>query len=111
MEDLVLTEEEKKDLKLSSLNGGGYCQNCRDCVGQCPANVEIPSLMRAVMYAEGYGNLSQAEFTLGILPEDRGLAACRGCSVCRVDCRNGMQVDHNVKTLKKQFYYSERFIS
>jgi succinate dehydrogenase/fumarate reductase-like Fe-S protein len=67
--------------------------------------------MRAVMYAEGYGNLSQAEFTLGILPEDRGLAACRGCSVCRVDCRNGMQVDHNVKTLKKQFYYSERFIS
>jgi predicted aldo/keto reductase-like oxidoreductase len=111
MEDLALTEEDKKDLKLSSLNGGGYCQNCRACVPQCPHNVEVPSLMRATMYAEGYGNLSQAEFTLGILPEDRGLAACRGCSDCRVDCRNGMQVDRNVKTLRKQFYYSERFIS
>ena len=103
MEDLVLTEEEKKDLKLSSLNGGGYCQNCHACVPQCPHNVEVPSLMRAAMYAVGYGNTSQAEFTLGILPEGRGLAACSDCSDCRVDCRNGMPVGRNLKALQSQF--------
>jgi uncharacterized protein len=103
MEDLALTEEEKKDLKLSSLNGEGYCQNCRACVPQCPANVEVPSLMRAAMYAEGYGNISQAEFTLGMLPENRGLEACRGCSECRVDCMHGVHVGWNVNTLKRKF--------
>jgi predicted aldo/keto reductase-like oxidoreductase len=103
MEDLTLTNEEKKDLKLSSLDSGGYCQNCRACVPQCPHKVEIPTLMRAVRYSEGYGNLSQAEWTLNMLPENHGLEACRSCSDCQVNCKHGMHIDRNVKTLKKQF--------
>jgi len=103
MEDLALTDEEKKDLQLSSLDGGGYCQNCRACVPQCPRRVEVPTLMRACMYSEGYGNLSEAEWTLGMLAENQGLAACRNCSDCRVNCTHGMHVDRNVKTLKRQF--------
>jgi uncharacterized protein len=103
MEDLVLTEGEKKDLKLSSLDGGGYCQNCRACVPQCPRDVEVPNLMRAFRYAEGYGNFSEAEFTLGMMPKDRGLAACRNCLDCQVQCRHGIPIDRNVKTIKRQF--------
>ncbi|OGC03609.1 hypothetical protein A2V82_10845 [candidate division KSB1 bacterium RBG_16_48_16] len=103
MEDLTLTDEEKKDLKLSSLDSGGYCQNCRACVAQCPHKVEVPTLMRAVRYAEGYGNLSQAEWTLNLLPKNHGLAACRSCSDCRVQCTHGINISRNVKTLKKQF--------
>ena len=59
--------------------------------------------MRAFRYAQGYGNLSEAEWTLGMLPENHGLAACHGCSDCRVNCQNGMQIDRNIKTLKRQF--------
>lgn len=103
MEDLTLTDEEKKDLKLSSLDSGGYCQNCRTCVLQCPHKVEIPTLMRAVRYAEGYGNPSQAEWTLNMLPQNHSLAACRNCSDCHVNCAHGMHIDRNVKTLKRQF--------
>jgi predicted aldo/keto reductase-like oxidoreductase len=103
MEDLTLTDEEKKDLKLSSLDSGGYCQNCRACVPQCPHKVEIPTLMRVFMYSEGYGNLSQAEWTLDMLPENHGLAVCRSCSDCRVNCTHGMNIDWRMKTLKKQF--------
>lgn len=103
MADLKLTDEEKKDLKISSLDIGGYCQNCRTCVPKCPHSVEVPALMRAYMYSEGYGNPSQAEWTLGMLPEGHGLAACRSCSDCRINCPNGMQIDRNLKTLKRQF--------
>ncbi len=103
MEDLTLTDEEKKDLKLSSLDSSGFCQNCRTCVPQCPHNVEIPTLMRAYRYSEGYANLSHAEWTLGMLPKNHGLAACIECSDCQVHCTHGLHIDRNVKTLKKQF--------
>jgi len=103
MEDLALTDQEKKDLQLSSLMGGSFCQNCRDCVLQCPSRVEVPTLMRASMYAEEYGNLSEAESTLNMLPDDYGLAACRSCSNCRVNCTHGMNIGRNVEGLKRQF--------
>ena len=103
MADLKLTDEEKKDLKISSLDGGGYCQNCRTCVTKCLRKVEIPTLMRAYRYAEGYGNLSQADWTLGILPGDHGLAACNNCTECQIDCPNGIRIDRNIKSLKRQF--------
>jgi len=103
MEDLALTDEEKKYLKLSSLDINGFCQNCRNCVEQCPHNVEIPTLMRTFMYSERYGNLSHAEWTLNSMPENAGLAACRNCSACRVSCKHGLQIDRNLKTLKGQF--------
>ncbi len=102
MEDLALSEEEKADLKLSSLDGG-YCQNCRTCVPQCPHNVELPTLMRASMYADGYGNLNEADWALGILPRNRGLAACRNCTECRVGCAHGVPIDRNLQALKRQF--------
>lgn len=103
MEDLALTDQEKADLKLSSLNRGGLCQNCGACVPQCPLKVEVPTLMRASMYAEEYGNLSEAESTLNMLPDHYGLAACRDCSNCPVNCRHGMNISQNVQTLKRQF--------
>lgn len=105
MADLTLSDEEKKYLKLSSLNSGGFCQNCRACVPHCPYKVEIPNLMRAFMYAEDYGNLSQAEWTLDTLPENRGLGVCRTCSGCQVSCSHGLDIDRRLQKLKKQFVF------
>jgi len=103
MADLKLTEEEEKAVKLSSLGGDGYCQNCRACVAQCPQRVEIPNLMRAYMYSEGYGNPSHAEWTLDTLPQNRGLAACKECSGCRVGCRHGLNIGGRVNRLMRKF--------
>jgi uncharacterized protein len=103
MENLALTEEEKKDIHLSSLGSGGYCQNCRACVPQCPHHVEIPTMMRAHRYAEVYGNMVEAESTLGFLPGNQGLTACRSCSECRVICSHGLAIGPNVGRLLKQF--------
>ncbi len=100
MSDLQLTEDEKRELKVASLlKGTLYCQNCRSCVTTCPQHVEIPDLMRAYMYAEGYGNTYQAESTIADLPSDRGLEVCRQCSDCISVCRNGIPVSHRLQAL------------
>lgn len=93
MKDLSLSDQEKRDLQISAtLKGTFYCQQCRACVAACPKRVEIPSLMRAYMYAEGYGNLIQAESTVDGLPAEHGLNACRDCAMCSATCPHGIDI-------------------
>jgi predicted aldo/keto reductase-like oxidoreductase len=100
MKDLRLTEEEKRDLKLSSLiKDTLYCQNCRSCISTCPQRVEIPHLMRAFMYAIGYENYYQAKSTLSELPSKRGIQACRDCTKCVASCANSIQISERVNWL------------
>jgi predicted aldo/keto reductase-like oxidoreductase len=53
MEDLTLSPKELRDLALGGELGlpGNYCQQCGDCLPQCPAGMDIPTLMRSHMYA------------------------------------------------------------
>ncbi|MFH1943421.1 MAG: aldo/keto reductase [bacterium] len=100
MADLKLTEDEKRELKITSmLKGTLYCQRCRSCIPTCPHGVEIPDLMRAYMYAEGYGNEYQAKATVAQLPEHRGIEACRSCSGCTSVCRNGIPIGDRIGAL------------
>jgi predicted aldo/keto reductase-like oxidoreductase len=100
MNDLSLSDEDKRDLKLSSmLSGHLYCQYCRSCIPSCPHGVEIPTLMRAYMYAEGYGNLIQAELTMSELPPAQSLNACRDCIPCTASCRYGISISERIDTL------------
>ena len=92
MEDLNLTPEESRDLKLGTGLGlaGLFCQQCRQCLPQCPAGLEIPGLMRAYMYAFGHEKPHKARETLsGWSPA--GLA-CRDCAACTVRCTLGFDV-------------------
>ncbi len=103
MDDLTLSDEEKRDLRLAStVRGPFYCQNCRACISSCPRRVEIPDLMRAYMYAEAYGNLIQAEVTAAELPVERGLDVCRGCASCSASCRRGIEIRERVRALAGQ---------
>jgi len=98
--ELVLSDGEERELKLASLLPGTYfCQSCRECVPTCPERVEIPSLMRAYMYAEAYGNTIQAEETIGSLPEDRGLRVCADCTSCQARCRRDLPIADRVREL------------
>lgn len=97
IKDLSLSDQEKMDLKISSMvRGAFYCQQCRSCVASCPKTVEIPALMRAYMYAEGYGNLIQAELTVDELPEEYGLHVCRDCATCSATCPHGIDIHHRL---------------
>jgi predicted aldo/keto reductase-like oxidoreductase len=103
MSDLTLTEEERQDLEMVSAAGSTfYCQNCRRCIASCPKSVEIPTLMRAYMYAEGYRNLAQAFSTVDELPAARSLDVCRDCMACAATCRNGIDIAQRLKVLSKR---------
>jgi len=106
MSDFTLSEGEKRELQLASmLKGTLYCQNCRSCISTCSHRVEIPTLMRAYMYAQGYGNLIQASITTAALPEKSGLNVCRDCSSCTATCRNGININSRLKTLMAEKFY------
>lgn len=100
MNDLTLTGQEQRDLQMAaSMRGTLFCQNCRSCVPTCPSNIEIPKLMRAYMYAHGYGNFIQARTTIAELPGKKGLDVCRECSECSASCRRGIDINSRVKSL------------
>jgi len=92
MDDLSLTPEERQDLKLGEVLGlpGMYCQQCGRCLAQCPAGMDIPTLMRASMYAFGHERPERAQDTLRAwTPAD---IACRRCAGCGVRCSLGLDV-------------------
>jgi predicted aldo/keto reductase-like oxidoreductase len=100
MSDLSLSEGEKRELKLASLLPETYfCQSCRECVPTCPEGVEIPTLMRASMYAEAYGNTVQAAETLATVPAERGPQLCAECSSCQARCSRKLPIADRLRTL------------
>jgi predicted aldo/keto reductase-like oxidoreductase len=102
MADLELSEAEKRELKITSLLPSTFfCQNCRECVSSCPDRTEIPTLMRAYMYAEAYQNKVQAEETLASLPNGSGLKACSTCEPCMAVCSRGMPIGERVRILAR----------
>jgi len=102
MNDLTLSEQEKRDLQLSSmLPGKLYCQQCRQCISTCSKRVEVPDLMRAYMYYKGYENVTQARETLAELSEVQGLQACKSCSICTAECVRGIQIGKRVQALQQ----------
>jgi predicted aldo/keto reductase-like oxidoreductase len=100
MRNLSLSEEEKRGLKISSMLGEPlYCQQCGSCVSSCLRGVYIPALMRAYMYAEGYGNLIESEWTIDALPAEHSLQACRECGKCTATCRYGINITDRLNFL------------
>ncbi len=106
MSNLALSVVERREIQVASkLKGKLYCQNCRSCISTCSQKVEIPNLMRAFMYAKGYGNYVQAGITAAELPRKRGLSVCRTCSSCTASCPNGINIGSRVKTLIAEKLY------
>jgi predicted aldo/keto reductase-like oxidoreductase len=98
-----LSEGEARELKLASLLPGTYfCQSCRECIPTCPEQVEIPTLMRASMYAEAYGNTVQAEETIATVPEERGLRICADCRSCQARCRRDLPIADRLRQLAER---------
>jgi predicted aldo/keto reductase-like oxidoreductase len=96
MEDLKLTEQEKKDLKFGEQKSlaGLYCKQCGSCLSQCGQKLNIPDLMRCYMYAYGYKNLGMAKQVMDDLKIKS--SACKDCSICTVRCSNNFPVRERV---------------
>jgi predicted aldo/keto reductase-like oxidoreductase len=101
MEDLKLTPEEKKDLKIdqTAIISGLYCQQCDECLSQCQKNLPIPTLMRIYMYVYGYKNLSLAHETLSTI--DLKHIPCTSCNSCLVKCKNNFDVKNKILDISR----------
>ena len=97
MDDLNLTGSEKEDLKRAASSAGLYCQGCGQCMRQCLAQLPIPDLMRAYMYAYGYRQPALAKHLVVSLDLPRQV--CEDCSSCPVECLNRWNVAGKIRDI------------
>ncbi len=97
MEDLQLTEEEKKALKKEAAHPTHYCQGCRGCLGTCPERLPIPDLMRAYMYTYDYRNIDLARDLIVSL--DLPEKVCEGCPSCLVRCASNFNISQKIQAI------------
>jgi predicted aldo/keto reductase-like oxidoreductase len=70
-----------------------YCTFCGTCETGCPRGVEISTVNRALMYAEGgYRDISLARATYAELPEQATAVVCIDCEGCAARCVNGLNI-------------------
>jgi len=80
-----------------------YCYRCGGCDGQCPRCIDIPTVNRCLMYAEGYGDMGLARSTYEELPKAFSAAACGDCSECVVRCVHGLDVAERMHKAQQLF--------
>lgn len=78
-----------------------FCQQCGECLGDCPRGVNIPQLMRSHMYAVQYSNFGLAATTVAAIGRGKGLAACGDCETCAARCRNSVDIAMKIRSLKE----------
>jgi predicted aldo/keto reductase-like oxidoreductase len=97
--DITLTSGEKDELLAAVSSQGLYCNACSECTPGCPNNLPIPELMRAYMYAYGYGNLSMASelLTETAVKSD----PCAGCVSCTASCVKGFNLRGKITDISR----------
>jgi len=109
--NLKLSEEELKGLNLAALDQetGLYCQQCKQCIPQCPHNLDIPTIMRSYMYAYGYKNSTQAWHTLA----DANITGkpCESCDACSVKCSSRFDVRKKITDIARLRDVPEEFLA
>lgn len=80
-----------------------YCQLCGSCEGGCPRGVEISTVNRALMYADGYRSPELALATYREIPRGAGAAACLDCSGCAARCVRGLDISAKMERARRLF--------
>ncbi len=107
--DISLTDDEMRDLRMDTTQGGLFCTGCEECIGQCPHNLAIPDFMRTYMYAYGYKDLALARSTMDSL--DLCGDACESCDACRVTCTQGFNVGQKIKDIDRLRHVPSDFLA
>ncbi len=80
-----------------------YCHRCGGCAATCPQGVDIPTVNRCLMYAEGYRDLDLARTTYAELPRTVSAAACANCSTCVAQCARGITIAQQMRRAQALF--------
>jgi predicted aldo/keto reductase-like oxidoreductase len=98
--NLKMTEQELKDLNITGQlsEPGLYCHQCKNCLNDCPNDLDIPTIMRSYMYAYGYKNIKQAWHTMANVDYS---SQCENCSGCAVNCTAGFKIQDKIKDIAR----------
>ena len=99
MTDITLSPAEKDELLAAEANQGLYCNACSNCVSGCRNGLPIPEIMRAYMYAYGYGSLPMASELLSQTPVEHD--PCTGCDVCTAECVKGFDLRNKITDITR----------
>jgi len=97
--NITMTEQEKRDVNLGVADNGLYCNNCQACVPSCPKQLPVPEMMRAYMYAYGYGSTKMAYDLL--CESGIGASPCGDCNDCVVKCVNRFNVREKIMDVSR----------
>jgi aryl-alcohol dehydrogenase-like predicted oxidoreductase len=99
MTDITLSSAEKEELIAAGTNQGLYCNACSNCLPGCRNSLPIPEIMRAYMYAYGYGNLPMASELLSQTAVEAD--PCTGCDVCSAECVKGFNLRNKITDIAR----------
>lgn len=107
--DVTLTEPEKAGLRLGELQGGLYCNGCQECTRTCTRSLPIPEIMRAYMYAYGYGNARMAKD----LVDKVGISTdpCAGCRQCTASCAKAFALRDRIADIARLRSVPDQFLA
>lgn len=93
MQSLKMTATEARVLDAYGTAIAGYhCRACGHCEGDCPNGVDIRTVNRCLMYAEGYRDMPLAQEAYAALPSVRSASACADCAECTARCAFGINI-------------------
>ena len=99
MTDITLSSAENEELLTAVTNQGLYCNACSNCLPGCRNGLPVPEIMRAYMYAYGYGNLQMASELLSQTAVEAD--PCTGCEVCTAECVKGFNLRNKITDIMR----------
>jgi predicted aldo/keto reductase-like oxidoreductase len=109
MGDIIMTEQEKKDVLMAQAETGLFCTSCKNCIPGCKLSLPIPDIMRAYMYAYGYTDLKLAHTLLSELSE--GDNPCKNCDSCNAVCKKNFNIKEKITDISRLINVPADFIS
>jgi predicted aldo/keto reductase-like oxidoreductase len=109
MQDINMTDQEKKDVLIAQSESGLFCASCKNCIPGCKLNLPIPDIMRAYMYAYGYTDLKLAHTLLSDL--SAGNDPCRNCDSCNAVCKNNFNIREKITDISRLLDVPADFIA
>lgn len=109
MEDITMTEQEKKDILIAQSEIGLFCSSCETCLPGCKLNLPVHEIMRAYMYAYGYSDLKMAHSLLSEL--SAGDNPCQSCSSCSAVCKKNFNIREKITDISRLVNLPSDFVS
>jgi predicted aldo/keto reductase-like oxidoreductase len=80
-----------------------YCRLCGQCEGSCPKGVDISTVNRSLMYAEGYGSRQLASATYREIGRAADAGTCLDCTQCLARCPRGLDISAQMGRARRYF--------